>query len=239
MLRLIPFLLVAAGASAQTYSGALTPDDTTLTSGELVDEYVVQAQRGETVRAVVTSRAFDTYVILKTASGAQAEDDDCTDGETTRSCAELAADADGPVRVLVTSFRPGETGAYRVALDVGTDLGPMASDAGRALAEGDAQLQTGEFYDAYRVPMAAGERRLVEVATAAFDAYLIVTGPGGARVENDDCTAGDAGRSCAVVVADQAGDWEVIVTSARPGETGAYELTVSDAPADAEPTRRD
>lgn len=238
MLRLLPLLLVAAGASAQTYSGALAPGDTTLGSGEYVDEYVVEAQRGETVRAVVTSEAFDTYVIVKTASGAQAEDDDCTDGETTRSCAELAADADGPVRVLVTSFRPGEAGAYRVALDVGRDLEPMVSAGGRALTDDDRRLQTGEFYDAYRVPMAAGQRRTVEVAASAFDAYLIVEGPGGVRAENDDCVAGDAGRSCVVVESDEAGDWEVIVTSARPGETGAYELTVSDAPADAPLTRR-
>lgn len=239
MLRLIPFLLVAAGASAQTYSGALAPGDTTLASGEWMDEYVVQAQSGETVRAVVTSQAFDTYVIVKAESGAQAEDDDCTDDETTRSCAELVADADGPVRVLVTSFRPGETGAYRVALDVGRDLAPMDSDAGRALAEGDAQLQTGEFFDAYRVSMAAGERRRVEVAADHFDAYLIVEGPDGARAENDDCVAGDASRSCVVVAPDVSGDWRVIVTSVQPGETGAYELTVSDAPADAAPTRRD
>ena len=237
MLRLILLVLAVTTASAQTYTGALAPGDTSLTSGEWMDEYVVQAQRGETVRAVVTSRSFDTYVIVKTETGAQAEDDDCTDGETTRSCAELVADADGPVRVLVTSFRPGETGPYRVALDVGRDLGPMAT--GRALAEGDAQLQSGEFYDAYRVPLAAGERRMMEVTTGAFDAYLIAEGPGGARVENDDCVAGDPGRACVVVAADEPGDWRVLVTSVRPGETGAYELTVSDAPADAEPTRRD
>ncbi len=130
MLRTVLALLlctVAASASAQTYTGRLEADDDTLNSGEFRDEYVVEVAAGQEVSAVVTSEAFDTYVILVSETGAQAEDDDCTDGETTRSCATLLADADGVVRVLVTSFAVGETGDYEVtitALDAVADRAP-------------------------------------------------------------------------------------------------------------------
>ena len=229
VVRALALLLVAAsGAAAQTstdrtYAGALEPGDTTLTSGEFVDEYVVEARAGETVRAVVTSGDFDTYVIVQGASGAQAEDDDCTDGETTRSCVDWVADADGPVRVLVTSFGPGETGAYEVSTQTGTSLEPLVTN-GDALGDGDLRLQTGEWYDPYRVTLERGERRRITVTSAAFDTYLVVTGPGDARIENDACADGRPDRSCVEVVADEPGDWRIVVTSARPGQGGPYTL---------------
>lgn len=120
MLRLAAVALVlsaAASASAQSYAGRLQPGDGTLASGEFADAFTVEVAEGDTVRAVVTSNEFDTYVIIKTETGAQAEDDDCTEGETTRSCAELVADVTGTVRVLVTSFQAGETGGYQVEVE--------------------------------------------------------------------------------------------------------------------------
>ena len=124
-------LLAAASASAQTYTGRLEAGDDTLASGEYVDEYEVVVSEGQEVSAVVTSDAFDTYVILVAASGAQAEDDDCTEGETTRSCVTLVADEAGVVRVLVTSFAVGETGDYKVAVTV--DGVAVAEDVGDGL----------------------------------------------------------------------------------------------------------
>lgn len=220
----------AAGAqvgpadSVHTASDALTATDPVLSRGEHVREHAVQARRGQTVRAVVTSDAFDTYVILKTASGEQAEDDDCTPGETTRSCAEIVADADGPVRVLVTSFRPGETGPYRLTLAVDQVVTDAAATATTALGETDESLQTGERFDRYRVALAAGERRRVLVTSDAFDPYLIVTGPAGERIEAVACEDAPAGQVCVDLDAADAGTWLVLVTTIRPGEGGPYRI---------------
>lgn len=130
VLRLFFLVLLAAvatGASAQTFSGRLEASDDTLTSGEFVDEYTVAVAEGERVAAVVTSDAFDTYVILVASSGAQVEDDDCTEGETSRSCGALVADADGEIRVLVTSYAVGETGAYEVEIAVDGEVRPEST----------------------------------------------------------------------------------------------------------------
>lgn len=227
MLRFLSLAaLLATAASAQTYTGALEPGDATLDSGEYLDEYAVTASPGQTVRAVVTSDAFDTYVIVKSSSGEQAEDDDCTDGETTRSCASFAVDREGRIRVLVTSFAVGETGPYRVEITVEGEGGARdPSEAGR-LEEGDATLESGEFIDTRTVRLAAGEWLAVRLTSTDFDPYLIARAPDGSQEENDDCTDGDFTQSCLTVVASEAGEWEILVTSYQPGERGAYQLSL-------------
>ena len=122
-------LFLAAGASAQPAAGRLDAADDTLNSGEFRDEYTVAVRAGDEVSAVVTSEAFDTYVLLVSPTGAQVEDDDCTDGETTRSCVTFTADAEGALRVLVTSFAVGETGAYVVTVTVGGAVVALVPEA--------------------------------------------------------------------------------------------------------------
>ena len=227
MLRLALLLLVlSASASAQTYTGRLSSGDETLSSGEYVDEYSVTARQGEVVTATVTSQSFDTYVIIKSASGEQEEDDDCTDGETTRSCAEMVADRTGRVRILVTSFQPGETGDYRVVIGVadGSGASPRPTESGASLGPGDDTLQSGEYYDEVTIRLEAGERRRIEMRSAAFDPYLIAQGPDDAREENDDCTQGDTELACLELAGP--GDWRILATSYQPGESGRYTLDV-------------
>ncbi|HEX8384559.1 MAG TPA: hypothetical protein VF576_00155, partial [Rubricoccaceae bacterium] len=113
-------LLAAPVASAQSYQGTLAQGDATLTSGEFTDSYEVQARRGQSVTATLTSSDFDTYVIVKSATDEQADNDDCTQGDTGRSCATFTADQDGTVRVIVTSYAPGETGRYALQVVVGS-----------------------------------------------------------------------------------------------------------------------
>ncbi len=221
-------LLAATAASAQTYTGRLAPGDDQLDSGEYLDEYAVQARRGETVRAVVTSQDFDTYVIIKSGSGEQADDDDCTEGETTRSCAEFVADRDGRVRILVTSYEAGETGAYQVEITTSGDGGAVSgggADGGAgSLGPGDETLGSGEYFDIHEVRLDAGQRLNVTLSSQDFDPYVIVRGPGELQEENDDCTEGDTTRSCLDVTVREAGTYEIVVTTYQPGEQGDYRL---------------
>ena len=231
-LFLFVLCFVGAAASAQTYSGRLGPGDGTLNSGEFRDEYLIDAQAGETVEATLTSEDFDTYVIVISPSGAQEEDDDCTDGDTTRSCVTLVNDEPGTVRVLVTSYSVGETGGYTLTLSTASGgASPMPSTGGAggpeagSLSASDESLSSGEFFDRVPLRLGAGERVAIEVTSSDFDPYLIVKNPDGTQDDNDDCD-GDVTRSCLDVVASEAGDWEILVTSYRPKETGAYALSI-------------
>ncbi|HEX8298551.1 MAG TPA: pre-peptidase C-terminal domain-containing protein [Rubricoccaceae bacterium] len=115
-LFLLALLLAASAASAQTRTGTLERGDTTLESGEFTDSYEVRVRAGQTVSATVTSDDFDTYVFIKDEAERQEDNDDCTEGDTRTACVSFTADAAGIVRVVVTSYAPGETGDYRVEI---------------------------------------------------------------------------------------------------------------------------
>ncbi|MEM0964301.1 MAG: hypothetical protein AAGK21_17375, partial [Bacteroidota bacterium] len=228
------FLLIAAlatlgsAASAQTYSGTLGPGDDTLDTGEYLDEYAVSAREGQAVTAVVTSEAFDTYVLVISSSGEQQDNDDCTQGDLSRSCATLVADRTGRVRIGVTSFEPGETGDYTVQITVGE--GGLSSTAPAegpgSLTAGDDQLESGEFVDRREVVLEAGQRLAATLTSSDFDPYLIVIPPEGDQQDNDDCTQGDFTRSCLDVTAETAGTYRILITSFEPGESGRYQLAL-------------
>src|SRR5258705_9433517 len=55
-----------------------------------------------------------------------------------------------------------------------------------ALASGDAQLSTGEYYDTYEFQGRAGQRAVFDLTTSAFDPYIMVVAPSGEKKENDD-----------------------------------------------------
>ena len=108
---------VALGA---TVTGALAAGDGQLASGEYVDGYRFTARRGQRVRIAITSTEFDTYAILVTPSGRQIENDDGPEGTNARI--DEVMPEDGSYRLQVTSFRPGERGAYQ--LEVAPSNGP-------------------------------------------------------------------------------------------------------------------
>ena len=113
--------------------------------------------------------------------------------------------------------------------------GPLAEDG--TLGDGDLQLDTGEFFDAFEVRAREGQWIRVEVAAEGFDPYLILRGPDREQSEVDDSDEGDTTRTEMAVRATESGRWTVVVTSFAPGATGAYRVTaeVTDAAPDRPP----
>jgi hypothetical protein len=124
----------AAGGAiriGQTVSGALAAGDDTLDSGEYVDSYRFTGQRGQRVSVELTSSAFDAFTILRLPSGEQQDNDDSRDGGTD-SRLDAVLTEDGEYEVMVTSYRPGETGSYRFSVSQGQEPPRQASVAGGA-----------------------------------------------------------------------------------------------------------
>jgi hypothetical protein len=96
------------------------------------------------------------------------------------------------------------------------------------LAAGDDRFPSGEYADAFTVVAGAGGRLEAELSSSAFDAYLVVLAPSGARAENDDVD-GSTTDARVVMAAAEAGAYTVYVTSYAPGETGPYRLTLRGA----------
>jgi hypothetical protein len=238
----------------QRFEGQLRRGDTTLESGEYYDEHRFTWPVGARIRLEVRSADFDTYVIVHPPNGPQRDNDDMNPGQSLDAGMELQVDQPGEWRVLVTSYRPNMTGDYTlvvgggqgggaapVAVPVPTPSTPSTTPpatpmptpvaGGRtqrgALAQGDAQLQTGEFSDAYTLTFTPRSAVQIRLESSDFDPYLIVRSPSGHQEDNDDLTPGQLNSGIDIPVAEP-GEYRIVVTSYRPGETGNYTLTVSE-----------
>src|SRR4051812_2328854 len=99
------------------------------------------------------------------------------------------------------------------------------------LSSNDAQRRSGKFEDVYLIDGHRGQRVQLDLSSDAFDSYLVVTGPGGFNLANDDREGGaDTLNSRIVLQFPSDGVYRVSAPSYRSGETGAYRLQAS-APA--------
>ncbi len=247
--------------------GQLRRGDATLQSGEYVDRIRVRFPVGEAVQLRLGSRAFDAYLIVRSPSGLEQQNDDMS--STVRdSGIDIAAAEEGEYTILVTSYQPGETGSYQLRYLRGQPPAPAATpgdspglangatvpppwtgpampgapsggstDDGE-LADGDARLRSGEFYDTYRRTVAAGQALRIRLESTAFDPYLIVRTPSGRQMDADDTTPQD--RNATVeIAATEAGTYTVMVTSYAPAERGRYLLRWSGGDRAPSPTAPD
>ena len=99
--------------TGSTMSGSLQPGDETLQSGEFADSYTFHWTQGQQVRVEAHSSEFDTYLIVRSPSGQQTDNDDAEPGSTNAGLS-VAVTETGPWHVRVTTYRPGETGNYQL-----------------------------------------------------------------------------------------------------------------------------
>ena len=244
-----PSTPAVAGAGETIERGELATGDRTLSSGEFNDEHTLNLVAGQTVHLEARSTAFDTYLIVRSPGGQQQDNDDQVPGNLNAGLDYVARET-GPHQVLVTSYRPGMVGAYELVIRTsgsgavapatppatptpGTPTPPAAPPASAgaqqqrgSLAQGDRQLQSGEFNDSYPMQFPVGAPVAIRVESSAFDSYLIVRSPSGHQFDNDDFTPGNLNAGLDIPAA-EAGNYDVMVTSYRPGEVGAYSLTAT------------
>lgn len=104
------------------------------------------------------------------------------------------------------------------------------------LDEGDAELEDGRWYDAYVYTGRAGERIRIDLRSEEFDAYVSIgrMDENGTYTEisnNDDAEDGEGLDSALEVELPENGRYVIQATSFSSGASGAYQLSVSAAPA--------
>lgn len=104
-------------------------------------------------------------------------------------------------------------------------LGAVLAQSGR-LEPGDERLESGEFYDVHPYPAQAGDSLVLTLTSSDFDPYLMVIDPDGAVLTQIDDSPGYGLDVHLTLTLPSSGTYLLAVTSARPGETGAYELTL-------------
>jgi len=231
-------------AIGQSISGELSTSDAQRRSGKFEDVYRIEGRRGQRVQLDLGSEAFDSYLVVTGPEGFNLANDDQDDAETTNSRLVLQFPADGAYRVSVTSFRPGETGAYRLqasapaanaAVTMPIAAQPIAIGAainGR-LAQGDGRRSDGSFEDRYRFHAVRGQRVTISLSSDKMDTVLHLSRPDGTEDVSDDIhlpngqTSTDS-RLDTVLAED--GDYVITATSYRAGDSGDYRLTLAPSP---------
>ena len=117
-------------AGLGSFPGVLSPTDGRLSSGEFVRFYSVSGPAGTALTITLRSSQFDTYLLVTGPDGFQ-EDNDDAPGMGTDSQLELVFPVGGTYRVGVTSYAPGETGAY--TLDIRQSTRVLEARQGRVV----------------------------------------------------------------------------------------------------------
>jgi len=231
-------------APGQSVSGDLGSSDVQRRSGKYEDVYTLRGRRGDRVALTLGSADFDTYLVVTGPAGFSLSNDDAQGAtDSTDSALVMALPVDGDYRVAVTSFRPGETGAYRLqaalpaanaAVTTPEQAAPIAIEAtvNGSLAEGDGRLASGEYSDRYRFTARRGQRVRIDLSADKMDTYLMLRRPDGTQDTNDDTTIDGQptlnSRIDTVLAED--GEYVIVATTYRPGVTGGYRLTLARSP---------
>ncbi len=226
----------------QSFDGELTSNDDQRRTGKYEDVYLLDGKAGDRIDLRLGSDHFDPQLLVSGPQGfAVSNDDEGAGSLASRLILQLPVE--GRYRIAVTSFRPGETGTYRIGASIAAadaaaiqmeEARPIAigSELSGRLAAGDPQLGTGEYRHRYRFTGRRGERVRADLASGKFDSYLILRRPDGSQDDNDD--RGGEGRpttdSRIDTVLAEDGDYVLVVTSFRPGETGDYRLKLDRSP---------
>jgi hypothetical protein len=220
-------------------SGSLAPGDTTLNSGEFVDWYTLSGTTGQQFRVEASSADFDTYILVRGA-GLSLDNDDRPDG-TTNSLLDITLPAAASYQVGVTSYRPGETGAYTLAITNTATLATQpqnVASAGSLPTEGavfgtldtrDSRAPSRAFQESWTLRGDAGTRTIVTMRSAEFDTTLQIAGPSGFIASNDDAP-GLGTNSRLDFVFPASGEYVVTASSYSVDGLGTYSIDTARPP---------
>ncbi len=124
------------------------------------------------------------------------------------------------------TVRPGRPFAIALLVLVLT-LASVVWAGASTLAPGDEQLSSGEYFDRVTFSGAAGDVVAIELTSSEFDPYLIIIDSNEQVVAQEDDSPGMGLGVRLTFTLPSTGQFTLIVTSALPGETGGYHLSMS------------
>ena len=115
----LTLLAIPGEAVAETIlqqTGVLEPGDFTLEDGSLYDRYEFEGEAGQGVVIQATSDEFDTYLLLRDASGQSLAENDDWNGEQNSIIGYVLPET-GTYQVWVNAYSADGQGSYGVAID--------------------------------------------------------------------------------------------------------------------------
>jgi hypothetical protein len=224
--------------------GSLDKNDQLRDGGQWADIYTVDLRAGDRLLVEMEgSKKLDTFLVVKAPSGQTFENDDA--GAANLSSVDMFAEENGTYIVYASSYGAGQKGKYsiRISKAEGDGSAPAHGDSGGQggdlrmgqlsmgspvrgeLSAGDAQLDNGEWFDAYEIYLQAGQRIAAEMSSDGLDTYIGLRSPSGDVQSNDDWE-GSRTRSRIEWTVEESGTWVVLATTYAAGESGSYSVLV-------------
>jgi S1-C subfamily serine protease len=196
--------------------------------------YNFEGRAGQRVIIDMSSTEFDTYLILIDPNGVDIMQDD-DGGGGTNSRIEITLPASGTYTIFANSYQAGETGRYSLQLrDSGTTgtspaqptSGFILNEQGR-LGPGSSILpEDGSFYQEHTFYGTAGQRVTITMESNEFDTYLILLGPNGELIDQNDDAGPNTLNSRIVTTLPRTGTYRILANSFDNTGRGRYTLTV-------------
>lgn len=216
-------------AIGQSVSESLATTDCQLGDGTYADGWQLTLANVTGVVADLQTDAFDAFVLITDAQGRRLGYND-DGGVGTNSLLELTLDP-GTYHVWANSFYGAETGDYTLTLgsnacETALPIAVGETKNGELLTE-DCALDDGSFSDRWLLTVSAPATVRLDLASDAFDPYLLVTNAEGDVVASDDDSGDD--DNARVEVPLPAGTFMVWANTFAAGQTGAYSISAGTA----------
>lgn len=228
--------------SGRQVSGSLDSQDSKLDDDSYYETWFVNLSEGQRITLSMRSSAFDTYLSIGKAGGAEAEENnDDFESESTDSQLEYTAASAGTYVIVANSLGENQTGAYTLVATLSAVSGGSSSErftATRAISIGQtvsSELTSSSpkraddsFYEGWTLQAPAGSRVTITLRSGDFDSYLSVRSVGGQEIGSDDDSGGERDAEVTVTVPSD-GRLIIVANTLSDGETGRYTLRVVQA----------
>ncbi|HEY9647496.1 MAG TPA: trypsin-like peptidase domain-containing protein [Chroococcidiopsis sp.] len=231
---------ITLGAAVQ---GRLTSESNVLPADDsYFDAYTFEGRAGQQIDITMSSGQVDSYLILLAPNGENLlQDDDSGGGTNARITTTLPTS--GTYTVLANSYTAGEVGAYSLQVNAGsggnvatpvsrpqTPSGFLLREEGALGANSQVLPDDNSRYEEYSFQGRQGQQVTIRLESNEFDPYLIVFGPDGQVLDqNDDsCTSATPGclNSELVITLPANGTYRVFANAYDSSGRGRFLLTV-------------
>ena len=221
------------------YTDTLSVASDTLNDGTPYAIWPMLSDPGSVVQLSMSSRDFDTYLLVVDSRGDIIAENDDSNG-TTDAEVVFVVPADGIVEVIANAAY-ADYGTYRLSVSPmyseteNTAVATMqpvtqlrADRPNRGQLNADSPtLSDGSSYQRWSFSASAGETISLDMSSVSFDTFLIVTDEhGNTIVENDD-VSGSSTNSSVTFVADNDSRYTVFATAYSSDQFGPYDLSFS------------
>lgn len=217
-------------------SGQLDADSNILESDRsFFNAYTFEIQQGQRITVDMMSDELDAYLILIDPNGRDvAQDDDGGNGTNARLLATVPQS--GTYTILANSHSPGETGRYQLrvaANSAATSPATRPQQSGVILQESGVLGQNslvlssdGSLYEEHLFEGQAGQLVTINMESNDFDTYLMLIGPDGEMVAQNDDSGSETLNSSISLTLPQTGTYRVIANSYDSTGRGQYSVQV-------------